>query len=38
MMIRIFLVDDHAVVRDGLRLILEAQDDMTVAGEAGDGR
>jgi DNA-binding NarL/FixJ family response regulator len=36
-MIKVFLADDHAVVRDGLRYILEAQADITVAGEAGDG-
>jgi DNA-binding NarL/FixJ family response regulator len=30
-------VDDHPVVRQGLRALLEVQDDMTVAGEAGDG-
>lgn len=32
----ILIVDDHALVRDGLRLLLEAQDDMSVVGEAGD--
>jgi DNA-binding NarL/FixJ family response regulator len=37
MAIRVFLADDHAVVRDGLRLILEAQEDITVVGEAADG-
>jgi DNA-binding NarL/FixJ family response regulator len=37
MKIRVFLADDHAVVRDGLRLILEAQEDITVVGEAADG-
>lgn len=36
--IRIVLVDDHAVVRDGLRYLLEAQPDMIVVGDAGDGR
>lgn len=36
-MIRIVLVDDHALVRTGLRLILEKQADMEVAGEAEDG-
>lgn len=35
--IRVLIVDDHAVVREGLRLLLETQSDMTVAGEAGDG-
>ena len=38
MTIRVFLADDHAVVRDGLRLLLEAQRDITVVGEAADGR
>jgi DNA-binding NarL/FixJ family response regulator len=32
------LVDDQALVRSGFRLILDAQDDMEVVGEAGDGR
>lgn len=36
-MIRIVLVDDHGVMRDGLRAILQSQPDMTVVGEAGDG-
>ncbi len=35
--IRILLADDHAVVRRGLRLVLEAEPDMEVVGEAGDG-
>ena len=34
---RILLVDDHAVVRDGFRALLEKQPGMCVAGEAGDG-
>jgi DNA-binding NarL/FixJ family response regulator len=34
--IRIGIVDDHALVREGLRLILEAQHDMEVVGEASD--
>lgn len=38
MMIRVFLADDHAIVRDGLRMILEAQGDITVMGDAADGR
>lgn len=33
---RIVLVDDHVVVRDGLREILDAQLDLAVVGEAGD--
>jgi two-component system, NarL family, response regulator NreC len=36
--IRILLADDHTVVRDGLRALLEKQPDMTVGGEAADGR
>ena len=38
MMITIFLADDHAVVRDGLRLLLEAQPDLKVIGDAANGR
>ena len=34
-MIRIFLLDDHEIVRRGLRELLEAEDDMEVVGEAG---
>ena len=37
-MIKVFLADDHAVVRDGLRLLLESQRDISVVGEAADGR
>jgi two-component system response regulator DevR len=33
--IRVFLLDDHEVVRRGLRDLLEAEDDITVVGEAG---
>ncbi len=36
--IRVFLVDDQALVRAGLKLVIDAQADMTVVGEAGDGR
>ena len=36
-MIRIVLVDDHALVRTGLRMILQQQPDMEIAGEADDG-
>jgi DNA-binding NarL/FixJ family response regulator len=36
--IRILLADDHAVVRDGLRAILEGQPDLRVVGDAADGR
>ena len=35
--IRVFIADDHALVREGLRLIIEMQSDMEVIGEAGDG-
>ena len=38
MTITVFLADDHAVVRDGLRYLLEAQPDLDVVGDAGDGR
>ena len=34
---RILLADDHAVVRHGLRLVLEAEPDLEVVAEAGDG-
>jgi DNA-binding NarL/FixJ family response regulator len=35
--IRVLIVDDHAVVREGLRTFLELQDGIEVVGEAGDG-
>jgi DNA-binding NarL/FixJ family response regulator len=35
--IRVALVDDQELVRTGFRMVLEAQPDMTVVGEAGDG-
>ena len=38
MSITVFLADDHAVVRDGLRVLLEAQPDIRVIGDAADGR
>jgi len=38
MAIRILLADDHEVVRDGVRALLEKQTDMQVVGEAADGR
>ncbi len=37
MTVRVLLVDDQALVRAGFRMILEAQDDIEVVGEAGDG-
>jgi len=36
--VRILIVDDHAVVRAGLRLLLEAEDDLEPVGEAGTAR
>jgi len=36
--ITVFLADDHGVVRDGLRFLLEAQPDIKVIGEAANGR
>ena len=36
--IRVLIVDDHAVVREGLRAFLEVQDGIAVAGEAADGQ
>jgi two-component system response regulator NreC len=36
--IRILIADDHAIVREGLRQLLNGQTDMEVAGEAEDGR
>src|SRR5512136_1446363 len=35
--IRVLLVDDHAVVRQGLRMFIEMQSDMEVVGEGGNG-
>ena len=37
-MIGVFLAEDHETVREGLRLLVNAQDDMRVVGEAGDGQ
>ncbi|MQA73120.1 MAG: response regulator [Solirubrobacterales bacterium] len=34
---RILLADDHTVVRDGLKMVLESRPDLTVVAEAGDG-
>ena len=36
--LRILIAEDHETVRDGIKLIIESQPDMTVVGEAGDGR
>ena len=36
--IKVLIVDDHAVVRQGLRTFLELHDDILVVGEAGDGK
>jgi len=38
LVITVFLADDHAVVRDGLRALLEAQPDISVIGDAANGR
>jgi two-component system response regulator NreC len=34
--IRVFIADDHALLRSGLRLLIQAHDDMQVVGDAGD--
>ena len=36
-MIRVFLADDQALVRSGFRMLIEAEDDLAVVGEASDG-
>src|SRR5262249_27847587 len=36
--IKVLVVDDHQVVREGLRFLLEQESDIEVVGEAGDGR
>jgi DNA-binding NarL/FixJ family response regulator len=36
--IRVLLADDHRILRDGIRALLEDEDDMEVVGEAEDGR
>ena len=38
MVTRVFLVDDQALVRSGFRMLIEAEDDLEVVGEASDGR
>jgi len=35
--IRLLLVDDHAIVREGLRALLDDSDELTIVGEAADG-
>jgi DNA-binding NarL/FixJ family response regulator len=35
--IRVFIVDDHTILRDGLRALIEVQPDLCVVGEAADG-
>jgi two-component system, NarL family, response regulator NreC len=37
-MTRVLIVDDHGILRAGLRLVLERASDLTVVGEAADGR
>ena len=37
MSIRVLVVDDHPLMRDGLRFLINAQEDMEVVGEAADG-
>jgi DNA-binding NarL/FixJ family response regulator len=36
--VRVVIADDQSMVREGLRMILDAQDDIEVVGEAGDGQ
>ena len=38
MTVRVLIADDQAMVREGLRMILDAQDDIEVVAEAGDGQ
>ena len=38
MKIRVFLADDHTILRRGIRLLVESQLDMEVVGEAKNGR
>lgn len=35
--IRVLLADDHTILREGIRILLEAEPDMDIVGEAGDG-
>ncbi|MBI5166450.1 MAG: response regulator transcription factor [candidate division NC10 bacterium] len=36
--IRVLVADDHTIVREGIRALLQARDDIEIIGEAGDGR
>lgn len=36
--LKILVAEDHGTVRDGIKMIVESQDDMEIVGEAGDGR
>ena len=36
--VRVLIVDDHDIVRAGIRMLLDAQPGMAVGGEASDGR
>jgi DNA-binding NarL/FixJ family response regulator len=38
MSIRVLIVDDHAVFRAGLKLLIDAEDDLEAVGEAGTAR
>ena len=38
MAIRVMIVDDHKIIREGLRALIARQADMEVCGEAADGR
>ena len=38
MSIKVLLVDDHQIIREGLRVMLEKEHDITIVGEAEDGR
>lgn len=35
--LRVFVADDHAIVREGIKLLINQQPDMEIVGEAGDG-
>lgn len=37
-LIRVFVIDDHAIVRDGIKLLMETVDELELVGEAGNGR